>query len=380
MFADIDFQSLKLAWWVLMAVLLGGVMIMDGFCSGVLAMMPFIGKDDVERRVAINSIGPIWEANQVWLILFGGALFAAWPMAYAVICSSFYLAVFLLLLSLIARPVGFKMRSKVDSARWRNGCDFLLFFGGIIPPFLLGVIFGNCLIGIGFHLDAYLRPMLDGGSILHPFALSLGVLNTALSLRQGALYLYGKSDGAVSSRAKNCFYFFNFAFISIYTIMALCLPYLKGYLLVSPIDQNMPPNPIGKIVAVVVGGWSKRYMDNNLLYIFPSLCFISFFLSHIFMRCKKALLAFFAGALGVLGVVFSVGAAMYPFFIPSLSAPSHSLLIWDSSSSLNTLCIMTVVAVIFLPCILAYTAWVYMVFNYKVTSLSIVNAKKNEVY
>ena len=139
----IDYEILRLIWWALLGVLLIGFAVMDGFDLGVGMLLPFVGRNDAERRVTINTVGPVWEGNQVWLILGGGAIFAAWPPLYAVAFSGFYLAMFLVLCALILRPVGFKFRSKVDDPRWRRVWDFALFIGGLVPALIFGVAFGN---------------------------------------------------------------------------------------------------------------------------------------------------------------------------------------------------------------------------------------------
>ena len=152
-------------WWVLLGVLLIGFALTDGFDMGVGALLPFVAKTDIERRVAINTVGPVWEGNQVWFILGGGAIFAAWPPLYAVSFSGFYLAMFVVLAALILRPVGFKYRSKRDSQAWRNGWDWALFIGGAVPALLFGVAVGNVLLGVPFHLTEDLMPMYEGNAL-----------------------------------------------------------------------------------------------------------------------------------------------------------------------------------------------------------------------
>ena len=177
----ISFELLRVIWWALLGVLLIGFALTDGFDMGVGALLPFVGRTDVERRVAINTIGPVWEGNQVWFILGGGAIFAAWPPLYAVSFSGFYLAMFAVLAALILRPVGFKYRSKRDSAAWRNGWDWALFVGGAAPALLFGVAVGNVLLGVPFHLTEDLMPMYDGSF----YGKFLGLLH-ALSNLPGA--------------------------------------------------------------------------------------------------------------------------------------------------------------------------------------------------
>ena len=169
-----DYEFMRLIWWALLGILLIGFAVMDGFDLGVAILLPYVARTDVERRIAINTIGPVWEGNQVWLILGGGAIFAAWPMLYATAFSGFYLAMFLVLAALILRPVAFKFRSKLDHARWRAIWDAAIFVSGLIPALIFGVAFGNVIVGVPFRFDDALRMNYEGGlvGLLNPFALS----------------------------------------------------------------------------------------------------------------------------------------------------------------------------------------------------------------
>ena len=157
-----SYEILRLIWWALLGILLIGVAVMDGFDLGTAILLPFVGKTDVERRVVINTVGPVWEGNQVWLILGGGAIFAAWPPLYAVAFSGFYLAMFLVLCALILRPAGFKYRSKLTDPTWREVWDWALFVGGLVPALIFGVAFGNVLQGVPFRFDETMRMTYEG--------------------------------------------------------------------------------------------------------------------------------------------------------------------------------------------------------------------------
>src|SRR5579872_2978355 len=169
----LSYEALRVTWWVLLGVLLIGFAAMDGFDMGVGALLPFVARNDLERRIAINTVGPVWEGNQVWFILGGGAIFAAWPTLYAASFSGFYLAMFLVLLTLILRPVSFKFRSKVQAPVWRAVCDWALFAGGVVPSLVFGVAFGNLFLGVPFTFDDNLRfsSTISLISLLNPFAL-----------------------------------------------------------------------------------------------------------------------------------------------------------------------------------------------------------------
>src|SRR5579863_6045909 len=152
-----EYEILRFIWWALLGILLIGFAVMDGFDLGTAALLPFVARTDIERRVALNTVGPFWEGNQVWFILGGGAIFAAWPMLYAASFSGFYLAMFLVLATLILRPGGFKYRSKLESPLWRSFWDWALFAGGVVPAFVFGVAFGNLFLGVPFGFDSDLR-------------------------------------------------------------------------------------------------------------------------------------------------------------------------------------------------------------------------------
>ena len=202
-----DYEILRLIWWALLGVLLIGFALTDGFDLGVAALLPFVARDDAERRMVINAIGPTWEGNQVWFILGGGAIFAAWPFVYAVSFSGFYLAMFLVLAALILRPVGFKYRSKKPSRAWRSRWDWALFVGGFVPALVFGVAVGNVLLGAPFRLDGDLRSFYDGTllGLFTPFSLLTGLLSVTMLVLHGAAWLAIKVEhGPVHDRARRC--------------------------------------------------------------------------------------------------------------------------------------------------------------------------------
>src|SRR5712672_1441854 len=182
-----DYELMRLIWWALLGILLIGFAVMDGFDLGVAILLPYVARIDVERRIAINTVGPVWEGNQVWLILGGGAIFAAWPMLYAVSFSGFYLAMFLVLAALILRPVAFKYRSKRPDPRWRSTWDWALFAAGFVPALIFGVAVGNVLQGVPFRLTDEMRIVYAGSffGLLNPFALLCGLLSLAMLVMHG---------------------------------------------------------------------------------------------------------------------------------------------------------------------------------------------------
>src|ERR1700730_9250844 len=201
----VDYEILRLVWWLFLGVLLIGSAIMDGFDLGVAMLLPYVARTDIERRVTINAIGPVWEGNQVWLILGGGAVFAAWPPVYATSFSGFYVAMFLVLATFILRPVGFEFRNKVADTRWRTFWDYALFAGGLVPSVVFGVAFGNLLQGVPFRIDSDLRILYQGSGLfelLNPFGLLCGLVSAAMLIGHGAMYLTLRTDGEVQARAR----------------------------------------------------------------------------------------------------------------------------------------------------------------------------------
>ncbi len=199
-----EYEILRLIWWALIGILLSGFAVMDGFDLGTAALLPFVARTDMERRIVVNTVAPVWEGNQVWFILGGGAIFAAWPMLYAASFSGFYLAMILVLATLILRPVGFKYRSKVADPRWRRFWDYALFAGGIVPATVFGVAFGNLFEGVPFTFDSDLRfhSVITLVSLLNPFALVVGLTSLSMVMLHGAAWLNLKTEGAVQARAR----------------------------------------------------------------------------------------------------------------------------------------------------------------------------------
>src|SRR5450755_2278958 len=199
----LDYGTLRLIWWGLLGVLLIGFAVTDGFDMGVGALLPFVARTDTERRVAINTVGPVWEGNQVWFILGGGAIFAAWPTLYAVAFSGFYLAMFLILCALILRPVAFKFRSKVTDPTWRSIWDWALFVAGFVPSLVFGVAFGNVIVGVPFRFDDTMRMTYEGTlfGLLNPFALLCGLVSVTMLAMHGGAWLGMKAAEPVAARA-----------------------------------------------------------------------------------------------------------------------------------------------------------------------------------
>ncbi len=360
----LDYATLKVIWWALVGILLIGYALTDGYDLGVATLLPFVGKTDQERRLVINSIGPMWEGHQVWLITGGGALFAAWPYVYAISFSGFYLAMFVVLAALILRPVGFKYRSKRAGKAWRRNWDWALFIGGFVPALIFGVALGNVLQGVPFDIDRTMRATYSGGlfGLLNPFALLAGLASVAMLVVHGASWLVVKIEhGPVMDRAVKYGRIAALAVIVFYAIAGVWLWQSgMGYRIVSDIDPHGQANPLRKEVIVEAGAWMGNYARYPFLILAPLAGFGGSVLA-FWALGRKSPLAMAGSGLAAAGIVASVGASMFPFILPSSRNPTASLTVWDSSSSHITLFIMLIATAIFLPIVLAYTAWVFKV-------------------
>ncbi|SCD24974.1 cytochrome d ubiquinol oxidase subunit II [Brucella inopinata] len=378
----LDYQTLRIIWWVLLGVLLIGFAAMDGFDLGVGTLLPFVARTDVERRVVINTIGPVWEGNQVWLILGGGAIFAAWPPLYAVSFSGFYLAMFVILFALILRPVGFKFRSKRDGETWRNSWDWALFIGGFVPALIFGVAVGNVLQGVPFRLNGDLQIFYEGSffGLLNPFALLCGILSVTMLTMHGAAWLVLKTNGVIQARARAYGSVAALLTVILYIVAgAISWLWVSGYRITSAVVMNGPSNPLQKTVELDHGAWFANYANYPILLIAPALGILGALAVLATLRGGRELAPLLFGKLSIFGIISSVGVSMFPFILPSSIDPQSSLTVWDSSSSHQTLFIMLVVTVVFIPIIVAYTAWVYKVLWGKVDK-SMIEDESNHAY
>jgi cytochrome d ubiquinol oxidase subunit II len=358
----LDYETLKLVWWLLVGVLLIGFVITDGFDMGAGALLPFLGKTDEERRVIINTVGPHWDGNQVWFITAGGAVFAAWPAVYAAAFSGFYIAMLLVLFALFFRPVGFDYRSKIADPRWRNTWDWGLFVGGAVPALLFGVAFGNLLLGVPFEHDEFLRPTYTGSffGLLRPFALLAGVVSLSMLVMHGAVWLHLRAGSPVQERARKAtmvagaVLFASFALAGVWLAMGV-----DGFRIVSQPALDALPNPLAKTVEIAEGAWLTNYSSYPWMMIAPVLGLLGAALTILLAMANRPGLGFVTSSLAMSGVILTAGFSMFPFVMPSNSVPNSSLTLWDAASSHLTLTVMFWAAVIFVPIILAYTTWTY---------------------
>lgn len=370
----LDYETLRLIWWLLLGVLLIGFAVMDGFDLGVGTLLPAVARTDAERRLVLNVVGPVWEGNQVWLILGGGAIFAAFPALYAVSFSGFYLAMFLILFALILRPVGFKFRSKVEDKRWRAVWDWGLFVGGFVPSLVFGVAMGNVLLGAPFHFDQTLRIFYTGGffALLSPFAVLCGLVSVTMLVAHGAAMLVIKTDGEVALRARRYGSLAALATAVLFVLAGVWVANgVAGYSIVGTLDAAGASNPLNKQAVAAQGAWMANYKAMPWTWMFPVLGVAGALLSALMLRAGRGVSAFLSSGLAIAAIILTEGVAVFPFLLPSSTDPNSSLTLWDASSSHMTLFVMLVVTCLFLPLVILYTSWVYRVLRGKVSQESL---------
>jgi cytochrome bd ubiquinol oxidase subunit II len=368
--AFFDYATLRVIWWLIIGVLLMGFAITDGFDLGLGASFTYLGRTDAERRALLSSVEPVWEGNQVWFVLGGGAAFAAWPLLYATSFSGLYLAMFLLLVSLILRPVGFAFRDKLTDVRWRAVWDAALTLGGGVPALLFGVAFANLFLGVPFHFDGMQRPVVTGGffSLLHPFALLGGIISLSMLVLHGNAYAAMKVGEPMAARARAVGRGASAIFLVAFLAAGIWVSStLGGYQVTSVMDHAGPSNPMRKTVAIVAGAWLNNFHAWPWMWAAPVCAILGAVAAHALLHLRRDRAAFMASVLVQAGTILTGGFALFPFLMPSSTFPDQSLTVWDASSSAKTLLIMLGAVSVFLPIIVAYTSWVFRVVRGRVT-------------
>ena len=354
---------LKLLWWLLLGVLLIGLGAMVGMDMGVGTLLRFVGRSDTERRVMLNTIGPHWEGNQVWFILGGGAIFAAFPLIYGTAFSGLYIVMMLLLWSMILRPLGFEYRSKLPSAGWRNLWDWALLISGAVPMIVYGAAIGNMLRGVPFHFDWDMTSHYTGSfwALFNPFAILCGLLSLSLSIYMGGVMLMGRTEGDVRRRARVAASWGAVVAVVLFAIGGIWVSQMNGYVLTQAPAPGIGQTPLQQTVQVAKGAWLHNYSAYPVIWLAPILGFAGMLWGWLSVRAGRNVLAWWMGAAAWVGVIATAGCSMFPFMMPSSSDPSQSLTLWNSISSLRTLAWMTGFTAVFVPLILWYTSWAFYV-------------------
>jgi cytochrome d ubiquinol oxidase subunit II len=330
---------LNVVWYVLFMVIVGGYLILDGFDLGVGILHPFVAKNDSERRIVLNSIGPIWDGNEVWLVLAGGVLFAAFPFVYAALFSGFYLAIMLVLLCLILRPVAIEFRSQRPDPRWRATWDWVFFGASAGLALLLGTALGDILSGV--PLDAQGNITVSLIDLLQPYPLLIGVTAVAMFAMHGGLYLALKTEGALQARIRGWLPSLMIVFFALNTFVVIGTVALRRQV-------------------------TERYLTQYWPVIFPAAALGALILSWYMLQRSRYLEAFFASAGVIALLILSVAVGLYPNLLLSTISPSYNLTAFNAASNTNTLAVMLIIAAIGLPLVLLYTAGVYYFFKGKV--------------
>ena len=331
-------MDLNTVWFILIAVLYIGFFLLEGFDYGVGILLPFLAKDDLKRRTIVNSIGPFWDGNEVWLLTAGGATFAAFPNWYATLFSGFYLALLLLLLALIVRGVAFEFRSKDKDPRWRSLWDWCIFVGSAVPALLLGVAFANLVHGV--PIDAKMTFVGTFFDLLNPYALLGGLASLLTFMLYGAIFLSLKTTGDLAEGAQHAA-----KRLWIFAALALIV-YFGATYFATDIETRLGVNPgvvpVAMLAAVLAAGW--------------------------FIRRRLMGWAFLMTGLTILLSTLTTFLILFPRVMVSSINPDYSLTIYNASSSPYTLTVMTIIAIVFVPIVLAYQAWTYWVFRKRVES------------
>jgi cytochrome bd ubiquinol oxidase subunit II len=329
-------MDLNTIWFILVTVLFIGFFFLEGFDYGVGILMPFLGKKDEERRAIINTIGPVWDGNEVWMITAGGALFASFPHVYATLFSGFYLALVLMLVALILRGVAFEYRQKFADKASRSRWDWAIFIGSALPALLWGVAVGNLMRGVAIDENMYYW----GGllPLLNPYSILGGLVFVALFTMHGANYLALKTEGDIEKRAKDVA-FKSWIVATVLTVAFVVWTFIATDILTKPGINGLIPAVLAAVSLLSVGYFSKRAKYGS---------------------------AFIGGSLAVVFATIMVFAGLFPRILISTTNPEYSLTIYNASSTPYTLTVMTIVAVIFVPIVLAYQIWTYRVFRARI--------------
>ncbi len=366
-----DYETLKLIWWGLVLFMLVGFVVMDGFDLGVAMLLPVVAKNDEERRVLLNSVGPVWEGNQVWLIAGAGALFAAWPLVYAAAFSALYVPFMFLLFGLFLRPVGFDYRSKLADPVWRRWWDRALVVGGLLPTLVFGATLGFLLQGLPFRFDAALR--IHYGAFDFHWPLLLTCMGTALALLllHGASFLQCKTQGEIARRCARQSLWLGPLASGLFALGGVWLSQMAGYRVLEIGDINGALTPLMKEVGVAQQGWLANFVTHPWLWCVPALGLVLPMVSSLASARELPRTALLASGGACASMMLTIAIALFPFVLPSSLDPSSSLTLWDSTSSERTLFIMLGIVGVLMPINIGYTLWVYRVVRGKMSAQQI---------
>ncbi len=366
-----DYDSFKLIWWAILGLLLIGFALTEGFGLGIGMLLPLAGSTDEQRRIILNTYGPVAEGNQTWLIAAAGCSFAAWPLVYAVALSSLYALLMPALFALLLRPVALHYRSKRHGAAWRMAWDGCLCAASLLATLVFGIAFGKLLQGLPFRFDSAMRLEYGGDllTLLHPFALLSGLLGVALLCMHGAAWLQLKTGDDIASRARTLTIAAAALAGALFAGAGLMIAYrIDGCRIIVMPDADLAFLPPLKMVEHAAGAWLNNYRRWPLTLAFPLSAFTAMAAVMLFSARCLALPALLASGVALASVIATAAAAMFPFILPSSLAPNDGLTVWDAAASRNSLAVMFWATALLLPLVAAYSAWVYRVMRGKVTA------------
>jgi len=357
----IDYTVLKVLWWMILGSVLVVYACTAGFDAGVTMYMPFL-RNNMDKRIVLNTSAPTWDGNLTWIVFAGGGLFVVWPSVYSMAFSGMYAALLIILYSLFLRPPSYEYRNKINSALWRKVWDWGLFISGVTPVFIFGVAFGNCFLGFPFYFEAHtFREFYTGDfwQLLRPFALLSGFTSVAMVLMHGSVYLQRRTEGSLRQLALRVHTITAIILICLFTATGLMLlTSIQGFTLVSS-APHPTLHPLSNHVTRAAGAWIASYNSHPWKYFAPVFAYGGIIESLWAAHYKWYATAFWASCVAIGGIVATAGFTLFPFIMPSSTHPNQSMTIWDATSSQYALNIMLYVGVVLLIIILGYKIFAY---------------------
>jgi len=357
----VDYDVLKIIWWMLIGLILVIYATTAGYDSGVTMIMPFLRRE-TNRRIMLNTSAPTWDGNQTWIVFAGGGLFVVWPVVYSTAFSGMYFAIMFILWGLFLRPPGYDYRGKLPGHRWKRSWDVALFISSIVPVFLFGVAFGNCLLGFPFHFDPMTFRDFYTGNILQLlsfFGVLSGVAAVLMVLMHGSAYMQRRTEGELRKLGRKLHFIFSILLLIAFSIAGFLVAYrINGYKLISfPKDATI--YPLNNVVTRGVGAWMDSYQKYPWKYFGPVAAYLGVLLSLWANYIRWYAFCFWMSAMAIAGLIGTIGFTLFPFIMPSSTNPSQSLTVWNATSSQYSLNIMLYVGVVLLLITLGYKTYTF---------------------
>ncbi|WP_259425746.1 cytochrome d ubiquinol oxidase subunit II [Coxiella burnetii] len=350
-----NYTFLKVVWWMIIGSILVVYASTAGFDSGVTMIMPFL-RNETQRRILLNTSAPVWDGNLTWILFAGGGLFVVWPVVYSTAFSGLYLILIFIMWSLFLRPPGYDYRGKLPSPIWRRSWDVALFISSIVPVFFFGLAFDNCLLGFPFHFDSLFRDYYTGSwfELFNGFGILSGTASVLMVLMHGSAYIQRRTEGDLRELGRRIHYIATVLLTIAFSVAGLLVLYrIKGYTLISyPKDATI--YPLNNVVIRSVGAWLNSYNHQPWKYFGPIFAYLGIILTLLSNFFRWYTFCFWSSALAIMGLIGTIGFTLFPFIMPSSTAPDQSLTVWNATSSQYGLNVMLYVGVILFIVILGY--------------------------